>query len=185
MVKSSPNVSKSCLKGSNSCFYIRVRFSKIAHKLPIIWATFVAKNFKKSPNLDTLVAAAAAAGKREWEEKGSREDGMTETEERKRERKKFSKDRWEIEKVRKVKSRTRNRRKRKRERESQNDKIRRAWQLSWKYLTSYTLKTVYFTSKLFVKLRRVACTDIAPSTFNINKLVVTGRYTCKWECHGK
>ena len=54
-VKSNPIVSKSCLKSSNSSFYIRVRLPK---KLPIIWATFVrncvTKNSKKSPNLVTL-----------------------------------------------------------------------------------------------------------------------------------
>ena len=57
-VKSSPNVSKSCLKSSKSSFYIRVRFFKIAPKVAnhlgyFCW-NFVAKNFKKSPNLVTL-----------------------------------------------------------------------------------------------------------------------------------
>ena len=49
-------------------FYIRVRFLKIAQKLPIIWASFVrnfiADRFQKSPNLvalfDSLVQLISA-----------------------------------------------------------------------------------------------------------------------------
>ena len=57
-IKSSPNVSKSYPRSSRISFYKRVRFFKIAKKVPIIWATFdrnfVTNNYQKSPNLVTL-----------------------------------------------------------------------------------------------------------------------------------
>ena len=71
-VKSSPIFSKSCPKCSKCSFFIRVRFFKIAQKVPIISASFarnfVANNFPKSPNLVTLLAR-----QRKWENRRERE----------------------------------------------------------------------------------------------------------------
>ena len=60
-IKSSPIFSKSCPKSTQCSFCIRVRFfeitQKVANHLASFACNFVAKNFKKLPNLVTLRAS--------------------------------------------------------------------------------------------------------------------------------